>query len=62
MKFVYEGPVYAFDSLLYTNWKAETYATSKAKAVANLKYRFRKAYNVEMYTPLDLPGKWTTVA
>ena len=55
IKFRYEGPVYAFDALVTSSWKAETYAPTAKKAIANLKYRFRMEMDYYSCTPLDLP-------
>lgn len=41
-KYTYKGAVYAFDNLVAAHWEASTWAISEAKAVSNLKYRFRK--------------------
>lgn len=56
-QYIYEGEVYAFDSLVVRRWKASTWATSPAKAIANLKYRFRNEYSYSRCTPLDMPGR-----
>ena len=40
----YNGPVLEFDRIIANNWQAQTYATSEAKARANLAYQFKKTY------------------
>ena len=60
--YAYEGEVYAFDSLVMTEWKAETWAVSEEKAKANLKFRFRNEYNLSKITPLLLPGRFKVIA
>ena len=54
--YIYEGEVYAFDTLIISNWRASTRAVSPAKAIANLKYRFRNANHLSFCTPIDMPG------
>ena len=61
-KYVYEGAVYAFDSLVVMRWKASTWAISEAKAISNLKFRFRNEFNYSRCTPLDMPGRLTIAA
>jgi hypothetical protein len=60
-KYVYEGAVYARDSLVSERWKAVTWASSESKAISNLKYRFRNDYYYEPCVPLSLPGSLTVI-
>lgn len=58
-KYSFVGAVYTFHSdCVDEKWRGETYAPSKAKAISNLKYRFRKENNLQMYTPIDFDGDW----
>ena len=56
-KYTYRGAVYAFDDLVMANWEASTWAVSEAKAVANLKYRFRQFAGMVNHTPITFSGK-----
>lgn len=42
-------------------YSAETTATSKAKAISNLKYRFRKENNIAYNTPISFDGDFTII-
>lgn len=53
----YSGPVLEFDRIVANNWKAQTYATSEAKARSNLAYRFKKDNGKVPRTKITLPGK-----
>ena len=55
-KYVYEGPVLEFERLLVDKWKAETIAPSRAKAISNLKYQFKKNNNRIAGARITLPG------
>lgn len=55
----FRGDVLKFGTVVCFNWKAETFAPSKAKAISNLKYRFKKENGLFMQTPLELVGKIT---
>lgn len=56
-KYTYRGAVYAFDSLVAVHWEASTWAISEAKAVANLKYRFRQSAGMVNHTPITFSGR-----
>lgn len=59
-KYTYKGAVYTYgNNLMTSNWEASTWAISSAKAVANLKYRFRKMTGLTHQVPVSLPGKLT---
>lgn len=60
-KYMYNGPVTEFGSLIMENFKAETFALSESKAKSNLKYQFKKKYNKNATTKIDLPGKLLVV-
>ena len=53
----YNGPVLEFDRIIANNWQAQTYATSEAKARANLAYQFKKTDGKVPRTKITLPGK-----
>lgn len=40
--YVYDGPVFKFNSVVSANWHGSTWAVSKEKAAANLAYQFKK--------------------
>ena len=59
-KYTYQGAVYAFGSLVATKWEASTWAPSEAKAVSNLKHRFRQFAGIVGHTPITFSGKIVT--
>lgn len=58
-KYTYKGAVYVFNNIVANYWEASTWAISEAKAVANLKYRFRKDTGMVNSVPITLTGKIT---
>ena len=38
-KYIYDGPVKEFDTIISESWQASTYAISEAKARSNVIYR-----------------------
>ena len=54
-KYIYDGPVLSFDTLIADHWRGETRAPSESKAKSNLKYQFKKQNNriAELQTALD---------
>lgn len=56
-KYTYQGAVYAFDNLVVAHWEASTWAISEAKAVANLKHRFRQTSGMVNHIPITFSGK-----
>lgn len=56
-KYVYDGPVKEFGSIVSHRWKGETTAPSEAKAKSNLAYQFKKQNNKIPATKITLPGK-----
>ncbi len=58
-KYTYEGAVYAFDNLAARHWKASTWAVSEARAISNLKYRFRQSAGMVHHTPITFDGRLT---
>ena len=53
----YSGPVLEFDRIVANRWSAQTYATSEAKARANLAYQFKKDNGKAPRSKITLPGK-----
>lgn len=53
----YDGPVYAFDTLIADHWKGQTYAVSEAKARSNLEYQFKINNGRIPRSKISLPGK-----
>jgi hypothetical protein len=60
-RYVYIGPVLLFDSCITGNWKAETMAVSKEKALSNLKHQYKKKQRLAVNSKIDLPGKLKAV-
>ena len=58
-RYTYKGAVYAFNNLITSHWEASTWAVSEAKAMTNLKHRFRKSVGMLNHIPITLPGKIT---
>ena len=56
-KYVYDGPVMAFGTLLADHWKGETMASSESKARSNLAYQFKRKNNRIAGARITLPGK-----
>ena len=61
MKYIYNGPVMYFNTLILNNWKGETIAESESKARNNLAYQFKKHTNRIGRTKITLPGKLTVI-
>lgn len=57
MKFMYDGPVMEFGTLLASHWKGETCAPTEAKARSNLAYQFKTKNNRLATAKITLPGK-----
>lgn len=53
-KFTYKGPVLMFDKVVATDYKFETIAENKKKAVANMKYQFKKDHNLVQTSKIAL--------
>lgn len=56
-KYVYEGPVTMFNTLVTDRWKGETMAPSESKARSNLAYQFKTQNNRVAGSKYSLPGK-----
>lgn len=53
----YDGPVLEFGRIITNHWRAQTTATSEAKARVNLAYQFKKVSGKVPQTKITLPGK-----
>ena len=60
-KYMYDGPVLSFDTLIADHWRGETRAPSESKAKSNLKYQFKKQNNKIAGSKIELPGKIMSV-
>ena len=56
-KYVYDGPVLVFDTLVADRWKGETMAPNARKARSNLSYQFKKQNNRMPGVNVTLPGE-----
>lgn len=56
-KYVYDGPVMMFDTLVAERWKGETMAPTESKARSNLTYQFKTQNNRLPGSRYSLPGK-----
>lgn len=56
-KYIYEGPIMAFDKCVCSNWRGETWAVSDSKARSNLEFQAKKLCNLIPGTRVTLPGK-----
>ena len=55
-KYTYRGAVYVSGKLVTDSWEASTWAVSKARAVTNLKHRFRKRAGLVVHIPVVFSG------
>ena len=53
----YNGPVMEFDRIVDNHWQGQTYASSEAKARANLAYQYKRETGRVPRTKITLPGK-----
>jgi len=58
-RYKYRGSVYIFNKCVSSYWEATTYATSKQKALSNLKFRFKKILGKVAQVKVYLPGEIT---
>lgn len=56
-RYAYQGPVMEFSRCVDDNWKAETMASSAAKAKNNLMYQWKKQNGRVAGCKITLPGK-----
>lgn len=61
-KYVYDGPVKEFDTLVSQRWKGATYAVSEKKARSNFAYQYKRSTNRIPATKIILPGKIEVVS
>ena len=54
--YIYDGPVYSFQTMLTDRWYAETRAVSKQKAKSNLAYQYKKQNHLLAGADIRLPG------
>lgn len=60
-KYIYDGPVMAFERCVADRWTGETLAVSENKARSNLAFRYKKEHGMIPATRITLPGKITMV-
>lgn len=53
-KYTYKGPVLKFNTVVATDYKMETIAESKQKAIAQMTYRFKKDHNLAANTRITI--------
>lgn len=56
-RYVYDGPVMEFDTLVANRWRGETIAPSVRKAESNLSYQYKKQNNRLPGVKVTLPGE-----
>ena len=56
-RYMYNGPVMEFGTLLTDHWKGETTAPSESKARSNLAYQFKKNNHRVPSAKISLPGE-----
>lgn len=56
-KYIYNGPVFSFNTCIDNYWTAVTYAVSEKKANSNLRYQYTKYNNMIPNCKITLPGK-----
>ena len=56
-KYMYDGPVLVFDTLVADHWKGETMGPNARKARSNLSYQFKKQSNRMPGVKVTLPGE-----
>lgn len=54
--YIYDGPVYSFQTMLTDRWHGETRAVSKRKARSNLAYQYKKQQHLLAGADIRLPG------
>jgi hypothetical protein len=53
-KYYYKGYVLSFGKIISKNFTAESMAVSKAQAIVNIQFQFKKANNLAVYTNIEL--------
>lgn len=59
-RYYYTGPVYVNDCLVSAAWSSATWASSPAKALANLKFQYKSKYYYKLHEYIVLPGELKT--
>jgi hypothetical protein len=59
--YTYTGPVYVWDSLYEKKWNGSTQAANAARAISNLKYRYKLENNMITSTKVELLNSNLTV-
>lgn len=55
-RYIYDGPVKEFDTIVADHWKGETVAPSESRARTNLTYQYKKSHNKNAQTRITLTG------
>lgn len=55
-KFTFIGAVLKYGKPFCDKWEASTMAETRAKAISNLKYRFKKQFNLIASVPIEFIG------
>lgn len=56
-RYVYEGPVMVFDTLVTSKVTRETVAANEKRAKTNIGYRLKEELNLAPTARINLPGK-----
>ena len=57
IRYVYDGPVYVFQTLVSSCWHGETMAKSESKAKSNLLYLFKTQNHRMPGAKISFPGQ-----
>jgi hypothetical protein len=60
-KYIYNGPVKVFDTVVNPCWAGQTIASSERKARNNLAYQYKKEFNKSRDARVSLPGKLSII-
>ena len=60
-KWTYSSAVKQFDDIICNFWDTQTSAPTRAKALANLKFRYKREHGLVPSAQLSLPGKLVCV-
>lgn len=53
-RYVYDGPVFKFNTVVANNWHGSTWAVSDKQAASNLAYQFKKQSGLTANTKIAL--------
>ena len=56
-KYKFQGIVRSFGNIVAQNWYAETCAISKAKAVVNIQFQYKKQHNMKVFNHIEIDRK-----